>query len=80
MDRLCTRPRRIFALPGGDLTEGAPADLTVLDLNRPHAIVSGAFKSLGRATPFDGWMVSAAVAATICNGKLVYTDFQREDV
>ena len=80
LDRLCTRPRRIFALPGGDLTEGAPADLTVLDLNRPHAIVSGAFKSLGRATPFDGWMVSAAVAATICNGKLVYTDFQREDV
>ncbi|MET0017393.1 dihydroorotase [Oscillibacter sp.] len=80
LDRLCTRPRRIFGLPGGDVAEGAPADLTVLDLNRPHAIVSSAFKSLGRATPFDGWTVAAAVAATICNGKLVYTDLQREDV
>ncbi|BAK97865.1 dihydroorotase [Oscillibacter valericigenes Sjm18-20] len=80
LDRLCTRPRRIFGLPGGTVSEGAFADLTVLDLNRPHAIVSSAFKSMGRATPFDGWVVAAAVAATICNGKLVYTDFRREDV
>lgn len=80
LDRLCTRPRRIFGLPGGNVAEGAPADLTVLDLNRPHAIVNSAFKSLGRATPFDGWMVAAAVAATICNGELVYTDLQQEDV
>ncbi|KAF5071743.1 dihydroorotase [Oscillibacter ruminantium] len=79
LDRLCVRPRKIFGLPGGKIAEGAPADLTVLDLNRPHTINSRNFNSMGRATPFDGWMVSAAVAATICNGKLVYTDFQRED-
>ena len=46
LDRLCIRPRRIFGLPGGDVAEGAPADLTVLDLNRPHAIVSSTFKSM----------------------------------
>ena len=71
LDRLCVRPRKIFGLPGGEIAEGAPADLTVLDLNRPHTINSRNFKSMGRATPFDGWMVSAAVAATICNGKPV---------
>lgn len=75
LDRLCVRPRRIFGLPGGTIAPGAPADLTVLDLNRPYRIDSNAFRSLGRATPFDGWTVAAAVAATICNGKLVYTDF-----
>ena len=80
LDRLCLRPRRIFGLPGGEITPGAPADLTVLDLNRPHCIDSGTFRSQGRATPFDGWLVSAAVAATVCGGELVYTDFQREDV
>lgn len=79
LDALCVRPRQIFSLPGGGIAEGAPADLTVLDLNRPHMIDSRAFRSMGRATPFDGWQVSAAVAATICNGNLVYTDFQRED-
>lgn len=79
LDALCVRPRQIFSLPGGEIAEGAPADLTVLDLNRPHMIDSRTFRSMGRATPFDGWQVSAAVAATICNGNLVYTDFQRED-
>lgn len=78
LDRLCVRPRKIFGLPGGEIAEGQPADLTVLDLNRPHSIQPESFHSMGRATPFAGWGVSAAVAATICEGNLVYTDFQRE--
>jgi dihydroorotase len=74
-------PRKIFGLPGGALEEGQPADLTVLDLNRPHSIDSGSFRSLGRATPFDGWMVSAAAAMTICGGEIVYHDLRtQEDV
>ena len=71
---LCVAPRRLFGLPGGALDEGADADLAVLDLNRPHMIDSGTFRSLGRATPFDGWSVSAAVAMTICGGEIVYHD------
>lgn len=76
---LCVNPRRIFRLSGGNVAPGEIADLTVLDLNRPHVIDSAAFRSLGRATPFDGWGVSAAVAATICGGELVYTDFNRKE-
>ena len=79
LNALCVNPRRIFRLPGGDVVPGEAADLTVLDLNRPHVIDSAAFRSLGRATPFDGWGVSAAVAATICGGELVYTDFNRKE-
>ena len=76
---LCVNPRRIFRLPGGNVAPGEIADLTVLDLNRPHVIDSANFRSLGRATPFDGWGVAAAVAATICGGELVYTDFNRKE-
>lgn len=76
---LCVNPRRIFRLSGGDIAPGQPADLAVLDLDRPHIIDSAAFRSLGRATPFDGWGVAAAVAATVCGGELVYTDFKREE-
>ena len=76
---LCTRPRELFGLPGGVLTEGAPADLTVLDLNRPHLIDSGSFRSLGRATPFDGWGVSAAVALTLCGGEIVHHDLHSQE-
>ena len=79
LNALCVNPRRIFGLPGGSIREGAPADLTVLDLNRPHVINSQTFRSLGRATPFDGWGVSAAVAMTICGGEIAYADLQNQE-
>ena len=79
LNALCVKPRRIFGLPGGSLEEGQPADLTVLDLNRPHVINSADFRSLGRATPFEGWGVSAAVAMTICCGEIVYHDLNRQE-
>ena len=73
LNALCVNPRRLFRLPGGKIEAGEIADLTVLDLNRPHAIDSDSFLSQGRATPFDGWTVTAGVDKTICNGNLVYT-------
>lgn len=79
LNALCVNPRRIFGLPGGIIAPGQPADLTVLDLDRPHVIDSAAFRSLGRATPFDGWGVAAAVAMTICGGEIVYADLQNQE-
>ena len=69
---LCVRPREIFNFPRCALSPGEAADFTVLDLNRPHVIDAAKFRSLGRATPFDGWGVSAAVAMTVCGGKIVW--------
>ena len=79
VDRMCIRPRRIFGLSGGEIAEGQPADLTVLDLNRSYEIDPEQFRSLGRATPFAGWQVQAAVAATICGGRIVYRNSDGED-
>lgn len=81
LNALCVNPRKIFGLPGGRIAAGEPADLTVLDLNRPHAIHSEDFRSMGKATPFDGWGVMAAIALTLCDGQPVYADFnpQEED-
>ncbi len=76
---LSIRPREIFDLPGGAIRPGEIADLTVLDSNRPHTIDAATFRSLGRATPFDGWSVSAAVAMTLCGGELVYADLKQEE-
>ncbi|WP_295579873.1 dihydroorotase [uncultured Oscillibacter sp.] len=76
---LCVTPRRLFGLPGGEIAPGAPADLVVLDQNRPHMVDSGTFRSLGRATPFDGWGVCAAVAMTVCGGEIVYSDLQNQE-
>ena len=79
LNALCVNPRKIFGLPGGSLEEGQPADLTVLDLNRPHVIDSSTFRSLGHATPFDGWTVSAAVAMILCGGEIVHHDLHTQE-
>ncbi|MCI8808667.1 MAG: dihydroorotase [Oscillibacter sp.] len=74
LNALCANPRRLFHLPGGEIAEGQPADLTVLDLERSHVINSSNFRSMGRSTPFDGWKVDAAVYMTVCGGKIVYQE------
>lgn len=73
-------PRTIFGLPGGSLEAGETADLTVLDLDSPYIIRSEEFRSLGRATPFEGWGVSAKIALTVCGGEIVYHDLHRQEV
>ena len=70
-------PRRLFRLPGGKIEAGEIADLTVLDLNWPHAIDSTLFFSRGRSTPFDGWTVTAAPDGTLTDreGRAYYCLF-----
>ncbi len=74
LNALCVNPRRLFGLPGGEIAEGQPADLTILDLDCPHVIDSADFLSMSRSTPFDGWNVSAAVHMTLCDGEIVYQE------
>ena len=79
LNAMCVNPRKIFGLPEVTLTEGGIADLTVIDLNRPHNIDSTTFKSLGCATPFDGWGVSCDIALTVCGGKVVYENLNTQE-
>lgn len=73
LNALCVNPRKIFSLPGGKIEEGRPADLAVLAPDcEPHIIAPERFRSLGRATPFEGRTVCAAVWMTLCGGKLVH--------
>ena len=65
-------PRKRFGLSGGIIEDGAPANLTVLDLDTEWTINSADFASKGKATPLDGWDVQGEVVMTIVNGEVVY--------
>ena len=73
-------PRKIFGLPGGSLELDEIADFTVIGLNRPYVIHSEDFRSLGRATPFEGWGVSANISMTVCGGEIVYHNLNQREV
>jgi dihydroorotase len=69
--RLSTGPARLLNLPGGRLSPGAPADITVLDLDRPWSVDPATFQSRSRNTPFGGWTGVGAPVTTIVAGKVV---------
>ena len=72
IELLSTNPARVFSLPGGTLAEGAVADVTVLAPEIRVTVRAAALKSKSKNTPFDGWQLRGAVAATIVGGRVVY--------
>ena len=72
IELLAANPARVFRLPGGTLAEGGLADVTVLAPDAPVRVRAAALKSKSKNTPFDGWQLRGAVAATIVGGNIVY--------
>ena len=67
-------PARILGVEGGTLTPGAMADITLLAPDAEVEVAADRFRSKARNTPFDGWRLRGAVAATVVGGRVVYTN------
>lgn len=65
-------PARILNLPGGKLSPGDPADITLIDVNREWQVDSAAFHSRGHNTPFQGWKMRGATVMTVIKGEVVF--------
>ena len=72
VELLSVNPARALGLPGGAIREGEPADLTILAPDETVTIEARALRSKSKNTPFDGWTLKGAVAATIVAGRVVY--------
>ncbi len=70
---MSTRPAEIFGLPGGNLREGAPADVTVLDLRAVRSVDPESFQSRAHNTPFSGMRLKGWPVATIVGGEIVWS-------
>jgi dihydroorotase len=74
VDLLSAGPARVLRLPGGTLTDGGPADLTILAPDATVTVDAASLKSKSRNTPFDGWTLKGAVAATIVAGRVAHVN------
>ena len=70
--RMSSEPARIFKLPGGTLSVGAPADVVVFDPKARWTVDPSQFKSRSRNTPFGGRQLSGRTEVTIVRGRVVY--------
>ena len=74
IELLSVNPARILHVPGGSLSDGAPADVTILAPGLAVTVSAKTMRSKSRNTPFDGWKLRGAVAATIVGGRTVYAN------
>jgi dihydroorotase len=72
VSRLSRDPARLLGLPGGSLTAGAPADLTLLDPAAEWTVDPGRFESKSRNTPFGGLALVGRPWKTIVGGRLAW--------
>jgi dihydroorotase len=80
VELLSANPARVLGLAGGTIAEGAPADLTVLSPDTDVTIHAAGLVSKSKNTPFDGWTLKGAVAATIVGGRPVFVNQQLPEV
>ncbi|MNI76816.1 Dihydroorotase [compost metagenome] len=73
VQRMTADPARVFRLNTGSLTVGAPADLTLIDLNESQVVDPVTFATKGRNTPFTGWELKGWPVKTWVDGTAVWT-------
>ena len=73
-DKMSANPAAILNLQGGTLEVGAPADLTIVDLNKAWTIDPKDFVSKGKNTPFAGREVYGRVKYTVVDGDIKYRE------
>jgi dihydroorotase len=72
VDRMSTRPAKLFHLDGGTLERGSVADVTVFDPTREWIVDPSKFLSKGRNTPYAGDALRGRAVYTIVGGRVVF--------
>jgi dihydroorotase len=70
IDLMSTQPAKIIKLDRGTLSEGAIADVTIIDPNQEWTIDMETMKTKSRNCPFAGWNVKGRATHTIVGGEV----------
>ena len=72
IEALSTRPARVAGLPGGTLTQGAPADITVIDPELDWTVEPSSLCSRSANSPWLAQSVRGRTVLTIVNGEIAF--------
>ncbi len=72
VELMSVNPARILKVTGGTLSEGAPADITILAPDLNVRVEAAKLRSRSKNTPFDGWDLRGGVAATFVGGRPLF--------
>ena len=72
LEKMTINPAKLYHLPYGTLSAGAPADICIFDENEDW--VPMAYHSKSCNSPFTGQTLTGKVKYTICGGEIIYKD------
>ena len=70
--KMSVNPNKILGVPGGSLSVGAAADITIIDPDSFWTVNSRHFFSKGRNTAFEGMVLQGFAVCTILDGRIVF--------
>ncbi|HHY40525.1 MAG TPA: dihydroorotase [Syntrophaceticus sp.] len=71
--KMALNPARILGLPERVIEAGAEANITVIDPSLKLTVDVSEFVSLGKNSPFDGWVLRGWPVMTIVSGEIKYS-------
>lgn len=74
VQRMTSDPASVFGLHSGVLKEGAPADLTMIDLESEKEVNPESFATKSRNTPFTGWKLKGWPVMTWVDGEIKWSE------
>ena len=74
INKMSCEPAKVFNLDRGTLAVGAPADITIMDLNKEWTVDCWKFYTRGKFTPFNGKQCKGKAVATMMGGRFVMKD------
>src|SRR5690606_27109199 len=78
LERMTVKPAELFGLPTGRLEVGAPADITIIDLEEERTVDPSAFASRVINTPVTGWSLKGWPQLTMMGGNIVWSELSQE--
>lgn len=67
INKMSVNPRRLLGLKDISISEGSPANLTILDVNKEWKVNADVFHSKSKNTPFDGWELKCKPIGVVNN-------------
>jgi dihydroorotase len=69
INKFSANPRKLLGLNEIKITEGEPANLTILDIEQKWKVDKNNFHSKSNNTPFDGWELKCKPVGIVNNGQ-----------
>lgn len=70
ISKMTITPSNIMRINKGTLSEGADADIAIINLEKSFKVDVSRFLSKGKNSPFHGWILKGVVEKTVAMGKM----------